>query len=89
MSPKYREELLPNAVAVALYLSPFIAFAGLVGTGAAIYGVHRDPPAPASLEIVVTPNEHRLSCVSEHLLRVSMQEGKYDFVPVADCSKQP
>jgi hypothetical protein len=85
MSPKYRGELLPIAVDVALYLSPFIGFAGVVGTAAALYGVHRDPPAPARLEIVIPPNEHRLSCVGEHLLRVSLPEGKYDFVPVADC----
>jgi hypothetical protein len=89
MSPKYREELLPAAAGVALILSPFIAFAGLLGTSAAIYGVHRDPPDQTNLEIVVTPNEHRLSCIGEHMLKVSLQEGKYDFVPVADCSKQP
>jgi hypothetical protein len=72
-------------ITTAFFVGPAAAFLGLIGAGAAISGIQHDPQPQERHEITVADNQTRLKCMSEHVLRVTLHDGKYDLINVGDC----
>jgi hypothetical protein len=80
-------DTLSASFKVAECLAFFAAFGGVVGTGAALYGIHHNPPTPKILEIDIPRQDHDLSCVGKHILKITSQDGRYNLEPIIHCSE--